>query len=200
MKAIKYQLLIGLLSLFPVSASALFKLGVQGGLNLSSVSSDTAISGLANRNGLMAGAFLELDTGSFFSIQPELNYIQKGYTYLSGTTTTVAKVDFIEIPVFLRLNLPIPIISPYLFAGPAFGFRTKAESDLGSGTPTDISTTVEKNDISAAIGGGVDMSIAPLISLFANGRYSIGLKDIDTSATVAKTKGFQILAGLAFGI
>jgi len=103
-----------------------FSLGLEAGANFSSlVGSDvssTISSSLTNKLGFVGGAFLSLNFGSSFAIRPEVLYEQKGAA-ISGTSTT-AELDYIEVPVLLKLSLGTPVVNPANLIGPSFSFNT----------------------------------------------------------------------------
>ncbi len=148
--------------------------GVHGGLNLADVSTSSGLPTVSTTE-WMSGAFYETD-GTLFHFQPELNYVKKGVA------------NYLEVPLLLKAKIETPVVSPYLMVGPAVGLKLE-----GAGAKT--------IDLSIAAGGGVEIAIAPTLSLLVEGRYSLGLVNVnDLSAVDVKTRGIHILAGLHFAL
>ena len=84
---------------------------------------------------------------------------------------------------------------PYVMAGPTVGWLLSAEVD-----GEDIKDDVKSIDFGIAFGGGVSLPMGNN-TVFVEGRYSLGLTDINddpTDDTKFKTKGIQIMAGITF--
>jgi hypothetical protein len=190
----KLTLILGL-SLFTSSAHAL-RVGVHGGVNIANLSYNTPVT-TSSRTGIVLGGILETGLSSYFSIQTGADYIQKGW--VSGTTTT--KLDYFEVPLLLRLNLPFPILTPFAYAGPTLGFMMSGKTQAGTAAALDIKSTLNTTEFGMAFGGGFELGMSPFASLIAQLRYGIGFSDLDKSAaTSTKNKGLLISAGFLFGL
>lgn len=157
----------------PQPASAGVKFGIKGGANIANVNGDF-MEGLEDWKttiGFCGGIFLELNFGRVLTIQPEVLYTMKG----ADTGDGKLKFDYIEIPVLLKLRIPVSSVHPFVFAGPAFGFNLKA---LVEGVKID---DMPSSDYSAVFGGGLQLGRSVHIDV----RYTMGLQkleipDIDT--------------------
>jgi hypothetical protein len=111
-------------------------LGIKGGLNIANVSGTDVPPGSKTLTGFAAGGYLEISLPLLFTIQPEILYSQKGFTYdenVFGTNVKVtAKLNYLEIPVLVKYSFPVPVVKPSLYAGPAMGIllgaKVKAEA------------------------------------------------------------------------
>ncbi|HEX3928213.1 MAG TPA: porin family protein [Gemmatimonadales bacterium] len=142
-----------------------------------------------NRSGFAGGLGFDL-TSSVLGLEPEVLYVQKGVTFTGAPTSSAPKLDYLEIPVLIKLTAPTPGIQPFGYVGPSVSFRltcTFADSDCGS--------TVKSTDWGVLFGAGI--KFAGAISI--EGRYTWGLQNIhDISAGVAnQTRTFLILAGVS---
>ncbi len=186
-------------------AFALLRLGIEGGLSMAKIDvGPTSTTTYNNRTGLSAGALLEIGFGNW-SVNGEALYIQKGAVSpgIIPTVDTTYKFDYFEIPVTLKYTFGTPIVKPFIFAGGYFGFRAKAESQVGTNTPTDLSTGYKSSDMGLTFGGGLEIAFTPATSIFANGRYDLGLTNIldsPTTTTTIKNKAVVLMVGLIFGI
>ena len=145
-----------------------FKLGLKGGINLSTLNGDAISSNIDGRTGYHIGAVAQLSLAGF-ALQPELIYSAQGIDDLD--------IDYLNLPVLVKFKFA-KIFS--LEAGPQFGFAINDSSDLGD---------PESFDLSGAVGAGVEIS-----KFFAQIRYNIGftdvLKDLDS-----KNATFQLSVG-----
>ena len=121
---------------------------------------------------------------------------------LSAESTT--KLGYIDIPVMLKVQLGSSNVRPYLTSGFTFGFLTSAKSVAG-GEETNIKDDIKSRNSSWSIGGGLNLPAAGN-TVFLEGRYSLGLTDINegpqvqplSATTELETKGFQFVVGVTF--
>lgn len=195
MKTIKqFSLLILVLFSFGRPAYALMRLGIQGGVNLANLSSDLQ-SSYEQRTGLTLGALVEFGLGEWLTLQPELLYTQKGANL--GFITT--KLDYLDIPVFLKLVFPLPLIKPFIFAGPRLSLKASANSDVSGISSTPI-TSAKSTVFGLDFGAGGELGISPVTSFFVSLKYSMDFDSAFEAANSGKNKSFAILGGFIFGL
>ena len=175
-------------------------IGVTGGVNIAKVAGDD-VDGWDSRTAPFFGGFLEFPITPLMSIQPELLYTMKGATSTDEEGCDVtAKLDYIEIPVLLRVNIPMEgSIKPFVVAGPGLGFNSTAKFEC-DGEEEDIED-IKSMDFGLIFGGGVGIPVGEgsyMISLFA--RYELGLTTIDDSEydEDVKNRAISIGAGVGF--
>lgn len=186
----------------PRTAAAGVKFGIKGGANIANVNgsfSDT-ISDWKTTVGFCAGIFLELNVGRILTIQPEVLYTMKGADAAidDGTITGTGKLrlDYLEIPILLKVRIPTGSIHPFVFAGPAFGFNLKATFEDLTGDKNDVEGA-SKVDYSAVLGGGLQLGR----SIHADVRYTMGLQKLkipDLDTIDLKNGVLSATIGLAF--
>ena len=182
-------LVLGLLA--PLrSASAQTSIGLKGGLSFATLSNKHP--DWKSRTGFAAGIAFDMRAGPI-GLQPELLYVQKGVTSDGTPTSDAPRLDYAEIPVLIKVTIPIPGVQPFVYAGPSIGFRLNckvAEVTCPSGL-------VKSTDFGAALGGGIRLGGNKGLTL--EGRYTWGLKDIhDVKAGVeTRTRTFLLLAGVS---
>jgi len=130
----------------------------------------------------------------FFMLQPELHYLQKGYTIANTTNGELnVSLNYLELPILLRVNFGSSIRF-FGFAGPSIGWLLDGtyENDLGE---QDASEVLDDIEYSGHIGLG-----AGLGPLELDVRYIAGLSDISNSDdfTDAKNSSFGIGLTLKF--
>jgi hypothetical protein len=220
--------LVSLVMLLAVSV-AFSQFGIKGGINLGTFGGADKSWDMGNnvkldptsRLGLTGGISYRIGLIAGFAIQPEVMYIQKGAIYtISGSqgiytaeSKTTYKFDYIDIPILVKFNLPIPVFSPYIEGGVSYGILLSAKNkdeetsnvpgETSSSVEKDIKDEVTKNDLSYIIGVGFDLLIFEI-----DARYVIGTKrlhkddpattTIDENAAKVYNSGILLTVGLRF--
>ncbi|MEX2529894.1 MAG: porin family protein [Gemmatimonadota bacterium] len=152
--------------------------GARGGVNLSDlVGAD--VEEADARAGLAGGFGVSLLTLGPLSLSPELYYIQKG----AGSAQLLAEspemfdafgLDYVEIPVLVRLGFPLPFgdgrFRGYAEGGPAFAWRVNCSISATGGDPAlnddcalsnvgGADEVIESADRGAIVGGGMMMGV-----------------------------------------
>ncbi|RMG79632.1 MAG: PorT family protein [Bacteroidetes bacterium] len=181
-------------------------LGIRGGLNLANQTFES--SGLSvspdSKVGLVVGILADLPVTDALSIQPELDFIQKGAslsTEFFGTQIESSQtINYLELPVMAKYKFGTETIGIGILAGPIFGFGISGKSKVtenGTTTESDLdwdNDNVKRTDLGLGVGGVVNFG-----NLFLDLRYVFGIADIeDTNDGKVKNKGFQV--GLGFMI
>jgi hypothetical protein len=174
---------------FPQTAAADVRFGVKGGASIANVNGDfvDGLSDWKSTVGFCGGIFLEFNFGRVLTIQPEVLYTMKG----ADTGDGKLKFDYLEIPVLLKLRIPMGSVHPFVFAGPAFGFNLKA---LIEGIKIE---DMPSSDYSAVLGGGLQLGR----SIHIDVRYTMGLQKLeipDLETIDLKNGVFSATIGLAF--
>lgn len=163
-------------------AQAPIDIGAFAGLNSSTLKLSRDLTpgeSIDSRVGVALGGFVSVDLGSLFAIQAEAAWTQKGADLAGGGTTLAIKLEYIEVPLLLRFQLPLPI-SPFVYAGPALSFKTRCRVEV-SGTTLDCDDplaqlSLKSTDLSGVIGAGVKFGNF-IVSL----QYDRSLSDIRES-------------------
>jgi hypothetical protein len=109
--------------------------------------------------------------GGAWAIQPEVLYVRKGTTFQSLGVDGNINLDYLDIPVLLKLNL-IPSktgLSPFIEAGPSLSLNTSAKETF-LGHSVDLKDMVNGTDFGLVFGGGLDIQKVTL-----EVRYEVGL-------------------------
>lgn len=183
-------------------------IGLRGGTNL-------AWSDIQTKNGswetehmdiiprITIGALAEIGIGSYFAVQPEVNFIQKGYKteidVVGVTETYKVLMNYVEVPVLAKGKLPVGGAEINAVAGPTFGFAFDGMSKSGD-EETDIDfdrDKIKKSDVGATFGIG-----AAYRGFFLDGRFGLGFTNLDDSENSDNHKwlnrGVNIGAGYIF--
>jgi outer membrane protein W len=156
--------------------------GLIGGLNLATVGGDNAPSGVKSVTGYAAGVYLELNIPGPFSFEANALYSMKGAKTEVGSITYTDTYGYVDVPILLKYNFPVPAVSPYLCVGPMYSTllsaKTKQEGGLLAGE-RDIKDAMAKSDLGAVVGIGIGFS-----SLRIDARYNMGLSTLDKNGTL----------------
>ncbi|UOG75518.1 PorT family protein [Hymenobacter tibetensis] len=202
----------------PAAHAQGIRLGVKAGANLSNLSGDLVNEDrFENKIGFHGGVMLNiglLDDG-FLSVQPEVLFSQKGYTYADQEFTfgTVRRKDdgsvtynYIDVPVLLKIKAG----NVYFEAGPQYSYLLKAKNDYKStsngNTVIEYNNTinldnVNRNEIGYAAGLGYQSDGGLVLGLRYNGSFTDfgkdGYQDDDTRN--ARNSVFQASVGYLLG-
>lgn len=163
--------------------------GVRAGLssaNFSDFDSDPIL-------GFHAGAYYKKDLG-FISIEPGIQYSQKGYERMGTTGTPAVKNDrlsYLDIPVLVRFNF-LPILN--IFAGPQGSVLVARKLGFADGS-TDTSTEpIKAYDLGGVIGVGANLPLG----LNAQLSYDIGFQSLNYYNQDVKNNVLKISIGYDF--
>ncbi len=131
--------------------------------------------------------------------------------------TVTYKLEYLEIPVLLHVNIPLPAIQPFVEAGPTVGFNLSSSyttefTYMGQSFSdnTNNKDNTASTEFGLIFGAGVEYNVIPLITLMFNGRYSLGLTELSKNQTSTdqqqttnpkiKSTGIQFSVGILFGL
>jgi hypothetical protein len=182
------------LMLAPRVADAQGSFGIKGGFSYGNVSNSGVLPGaLQHRSGFAAG--IGLASSGLLGLGVEGLYAQRGVT--SNTNGDSWKLDYVDVPVYVRAAIPAPGIAPFAYAGPQVSFEVHCSA---GGSATCPGNGRPKTTYAGVIGAGVRLGAQSGFTV--EGRYIYGLNDLKlstvTSSQSYKTRSFLILAGLAF--
>ena len=226
------KLLLVMVLLILVVSTSYSQLGIRGGLALGTITGNdkalpiSAITGGSGsgtidpttRTGLTGGVSYRIGLLLGLAVEPGVYYVQSGTVFeipntpmvSNGTTVTISgkatqNLDYLQIPVVAKFNLPIPIVSPYVEAGMAYSLllSAKMKADMtGSYNGTSQSYSNEeqnkdsfsKSDVSLVFGVGVEFIIIDV-----NARLILGQSTLDVDGQKkVYNRTFMITAGLRF--
>jgi opacity protein-like surface antigen len=152
-----------------------------------------------NRTGAHVGLFFGGNRDGVLGVQGEINWLRKKTELLatrleSSPLTRDIRIDYLQVPVLLRLNAGSDSTSgfaAYAIAGPAI--EVKIADEVEGFTLDD---GFEGADVSLVFGAGIEFA-----RIIVEGRYEKGLRRInDTFSDFAEIKkqAFTILFGVRF--
>lgn len=155
----------------PSGQAAAQGLGISGGANFAELSDiDTADrqATFDNASGWHAHVWFDLPLGPI-ALRPGIRYMDVGGLFedasVEGGSTTVDETfSLIEVPLDVRLRLPLPLISPYVVGGPVLRFPQ--DSDDGG--------RFESFNLAGGAGVGAEVGLGGL-RLYPELKYTFGI-------------------------
>jgi hypothetical protein len=136
------------------------QIGIVGGANRDDVGDFVTADGLrlaGEVDGFHAGIFLSFQRGRF-GARPAILYRQLRGAFVD-TDLGAIDVEIIEIPLDLRVTAPLPVVRPYLVAGPVIMFPSSARPAAQDA----LANTRFRFDIGAGIEWNVGFRLWPEI-------------------------------------
>ncbi len=163
------------------------ELGLKGGLNLASLSTDQSGVDFNNKTGYHFGGYGLIKILSF-GIQPEILYSTRGSELKVQNVAGTLSQDYsyVDIPIMFKLYT---VAGLNVQAGPQFGMLLSTSGKNADGSKLSKSD-FEDSDLSAAFGLGWD---APF-GLNLTARYVLGLTDVSI-VNSNKNRTFQLSVG-----
>jgi hypothetical protein len=179
---------------------------LKGGLSMSKFSlqsTEPPPFTFGNLNYYVGGLSLGINLG-IVSIQPEVLYTRMGARYAVDPDSLEYRFDYIQVPVLLKINIiPAGPLRPFICGGGYGSYLLKAKGVMVSGgetTEEDLADTFEKYDYGVVGGAGLAFHL-PGITLSAEGRYNLGLKNIlkdPAAGDSVKNRSIMVLLGIGF--
>ena len=176
--------------------------GIRGGVNLANLGNvdfDTRV-----RTGILAGIYADISLPILpFALETGVYFSQKGSEFDESDVELTFKLDYIEVPVLVKLPFGnLPQLKPYFIAGPYVEFNVNAEVETEGRNDVftvDLDDETEFFNFGAMVGVGSDLDIG-LIKLNFQGRFGLGLRDVfnDQFSDGEKHQVFSILVGFSF--
>jgi hypothetical protein len=171
--------------------------GVKAGASFGNIKNKGVLPGsLKTRTGVAGGVFLGY-RASVIGVGVEALYAQRGARSDQNVADATTKLDYVDLPGYVKVSLPVPGVRPFLYAGPQVSFEVKCRTADGSDACADNGR--KQTDYAAVIGGGVRLGGGSL-GLSVEGRYVYGLADLKlstvTSSESYKNRTFMLLVGV----
>jgi hypothetical protein len=185
------------------ASAARWFLGTLGGVNIADL---TDVDETSMRTGFSGGGFVGADFSESLTGRVEFLYTQKGAQRNQnpefGGDDTTAKLDYVEFPILLVLDLNSSPTSEFsVIGGPSFGYNLVAEEELEDGSVADYADYVNKFEASLVLGAEFE-HIEQSLSIFLDTRITIGLTGIldnlGSELDGVKNIGFGVLVGVKF--
>jgi opacity protein-like surface antigen len=170
-------------------ARAQTEIGVKAGLTFATISESNLSPNFENKTGFVAGVHFGFPLGKNFMLQPEALITQQG----AGVANTDDEIslNYLTIPLNLRLNFGSGNVRPFILAGPYAAF--KLSCDIDDTFDDDCDNDISGTDWGFDFGGGIKFS-----KIFIEARYNLGLQDVSSLELDSKQRVFMVMVGFAF--
>ena len=178
--------------------------GIEAGLRYSSLKGVNTDNATERAEGWHFGLFYVLGKRGAVSFRPGLRYTDGDgfFDSIQATNFDGVKISSVEIPFDIRLKVPLPIIKPYIVAGPVISLPTSSDDQ-------EFSDAFKSVNLAANVGGGIELKLGGL-HLYPEINYSVGLSGVVkdgtkirgvtfSNADQSKIKTFTLKLGIGFG-
>ncbi|MEI7508684.1 MAG: porin family protein [Flavobacterium sp.] len=179
--------------------------GLKIGTNYSNVYDSQGQDFVADAKfGLAGGGFVSIPIGTYFGIQPEVLFSQKGYkssgSFLGSSYSMTRTTDYLDIPILVAFK---PIESVSILFGPQFSYLLKQKDDFTGGSisvdqeQTYTNDNYRKNTF--CLTGGVDLNVDHLVIGLRAG-WDVNNNNGDGTSTTPRYKNmwYQATVGYRF--
>ncbi|MDX2194227.1 MAG: porin family protein [Gemmatimonadales bacterium] len=186
----------------PAASAQNILIGPMAGANLSKLDVSNVGASVSSRTGFLGGAFTRIALGPSLAIGAEAFFSGQG----ADPVGAINRVDlhYVNVPVYLRVAVPLPVVKPFAFAGPQLGMKVKCEQRAAAtNTVSDCPTGFKSADWSAVGGVGVEIGLGggALVSTL---RYQYGLSELGNVGALTDLKNrvatFTLGYGIKFGL
>jgi hypothetical protein len=167
------------------------RVGLVAGINLAKLAGKN-VEGAENHTGFMGGALVSMPISTTIAFQPELLFTMKGVSASALGITSAAKINYVEVPLLLRLDIPTSAgVKPFVYAGPAVAVKASCSLEFKSqqttistgcdetveGSSSDDVSTISSTDVGGILGGGLAFDVGGRV-FTVGARYEIGLVNL----------------------
>jgi len=178
-------------------------LGARIGANLSNVVRDnSSVNTTGAKLGANAAVFLEIPIAEIISLQPEVQFSQKGYkstgSFLGSAYEYRQTTNFIEVPLLLKIK---PSKSFGILAGPQFSYLMSTSTKFTTNNTAYENLVKQDNDnLRKNILGGVIGIEATASNLVVDLRYNIDFQTNNGDGTSSTPKYKNQVIALSIGL
>jgi hypothetical protein len=158
---------------------------------------------VSERSGIAVAGVYEVLLGSSVWLRLEPMYVQKGakVDWEGGAGAEIDldhthEMDYLVVPANLKVVVSHSRTSPFVFAGPYFGYVLSERVDWKAGQKV-ADVDQKEVDFGLEFGAGADVRLNGEWFLTVDARYSLGLLDIsELDESSYKNRGVTFLAGV----
>ena len=162
----KLMLILFVSAFFSVNCSAqLLKIGIKAGVNYSNFESSQIQTDALTSYHL--GVITEIKLLKSLSLQPEILYSTQGAFYKTVIEDVKQELGYVSVPILAKVTIAKTFS---VEAGPQFSYLLSKK----------ITSDTDLNEFDFGVAGGIGVKITK--SIFIQGRYVLGLTEIDKNA------------------
>jgi hypothetical protein len=218
--ALRFVFFAAMLLPFAVQAQLFKGYGLKVGANSSNVSFSLVQSTFKidtqRRTGMNAAFFVEWGSLPVISLITQVEYAQRGFAEEQvitgpngpeplGLMRASTRLDYISLPILLKLQFPKLAISPYLLAGPRADFLVNREAgkfefvndDSQVSVKSELNEFIDDRAWGGTVGLGFDAQKLLPLPLLVEARYNFDFTDNSKAPLLqGKNNSFDIWLGI----
>jgi hypothetical protein len=157
-----------------------------------------------SRTAFTAGAEIELPLTSFVSIQFGVDYLQKGLDFNSPSANTSGNINlnYFEVPLLLRFNVPIGANTLSLMGGPYGSLAASRTEISGSAPSADVGDAFKAWDWGVRFGAAFEIPVTEHFDFTIGADYDLGIMDLNsnsTSTSDSAVRNRSLIAAIGLG-
>lgn len=189
----------------------IFQVGAEGGAAISTFVGNDALNAKNNTGGYGGLSFILQPNKSAVGFQTGAMYVQKGAKVSEEGIRGAIKIDYVEVPVLLRVGVPLSAgFSPTVLVGGSLAWRVRCRVEATVGNIEASSSCNDANGFGAGLGvkrfdgglsGGVEfpLTMGGRYIFVPSVRYTRGLTKLsDANGSDIKNSSVQIGLGFRF--
>ena len=200
---------LAIVFLTPIVANAQvdsrWQFGVKGGISISThdASGDWPHD-TDHRTGFDAGAFVSWRFAFPTALMLEVHYVQNGHKGIDGWDSETSggppapadfRIDYVSVPVLLKVDMPVGELPTYLLLGPHFNFKVGQDEEVEKYYADSLESFV----LGGTVGFGHQWQIGARLSVMGEFTYRHDFTEaFDFRGTKLSNRAFGILIGLKF--
>lgn len=172
-------------------ANAQFRIGIKGGVNISSVHFNSDLLGSGNVCGFQVGPMIETSLPLVgFGIDASVLFSRRGLEGNNSGAKKTLRTNYLDVPVNLKWKFGLPLMKVYVAAGPYVSFRVGGDNKW-----TVLGDQLKSKTVSGGLNFGAGIEVIKHLQVGLN--YGLGLtnnyraKAIDLNA---KDRGWAVTA------
>lgn len=194
--------LIAVLGMVVVPASAQIKFGVKGGVNVSRASFSKDVLAADNLTGFNVGPMIEFQLPIVgIGMDAAILYSQRGFKDNTKVEDKTIKTSYLDVPLNFKWKIGIPLVKFFATAGPYISFKVAGEKfwDL----PGSVTGQLKANSFGAGLNFGAGVELISHLQVgfnyglgLTNDYETLGVKDVADAN--GKSRGWSINAAILF--
>ncbi len=130
------------------------------------------------------GRFARLSVGVAFddtyNFESGIVFIEKGWKVSASDTTDAILLDYLELPVSIRINLQrVPQFNPSVFVGLVWGYNVKAQRKISTKDSETIEKLINVTKTEFSVAAGLGVAFPTRFGIFTiDARYQLGFSTV----------------------
>ena len=157
-----------------------------------------------HRTGLDVGAFVSWRFAFPTALLMEVHYVQNGHKGIEGWDPETSegppapadfRIDYVSVPVLLRIDMPVGELPTYLLLGPHFNFKVGQDEVVGKYYADSLESFV----FGGTVGFGHQWQLGARLSVMGEFTYRHDFTEaFDIQGTKLSNRAFGLLVGVKF--